>query len=505
MAAPATAIGIETVGMTKRFGDFTALEDVSLKVRPGAFQALLGENGAGKSTLVKCIMGYHRPDRGQLIVGAHEAAIASPRVAHDLGLGMVYQHFTLVPSMTVAENFMLGHTRLPALLHWRSEHQAIDAFFAAMPFRIPLDVPASALAAGEKQKAEILKQLYLGCRFLILDEPTSVLTPSEADEILGLLKTMTRDGRLSVLLITHKLREVMAFADEVSVLRRGRYVGGGAVGALGAEDCTRLMLGTTAIRQLAGRSGSPGQTALAISALDVDNDRGHPAVRRLDLAVRGGEIVGVAGVSGNGQRELVEALCGQRDRSGGTVQIHGKPYHARRTEMREERFACLPEEPLRNACVAGMSVSENMALRDFDRAPFAGTAGWLKPGEFRTAAAGLVARYGVKAASLDVPIGTLSGGNVQRAVLARELGGDADVLVVANPCFGLDLAAVAEIHAQLMEARNRGAAILMVSEDLDELLELADRIVVMFNGQLVHETAAADTDRAAIGRHMTGH
>ena len=503
MALETAALGIETVGMTKRFGALTALEDVSIKVRAGAFHALLGENGAGKSTLVKCVMGYHRPDGGQVIVGAHERDIGSPRIAQTLGLGMVYQHFTLVPSMTVAEYFVLGRTHLPAVLNWRTERQAIEEFFSAMPFRVPLDVPASALAAGEKQKAEITKQLYLGCRFLILDEPTSVLTPGEADEILGLLKTMTLEKKLSVLLITHKLREVMAFCDEVSVLRRGRYVGGGRIGALGADDCARLMLGTSVIRPLAGRSGSPGDASLEISGLTALNDRGHEAVRDLDLTVRGGEIVGVAGVSGNGQRELVETLCGQREASGGAVAIHGKPYHARRAEMREERFACLPEEPLRNACVAAMSLSENLALRDFDHAPFATGVGWLKPGEFRAAARSLIARYGVRAASPDVPIATLSGGNVQRAVLARELGGDADVLVVANPCFGLDMAAVAEIHAQLMDARNRGAAILMVSEDLDELIELSDRIVVMFNGQLVYETASAD--REAIGRHMAGH
>jgi len=217
--------GIEAVSVTKRFGGVTALDDVSLRVRAGSFHALLGENGAGKSTLVKCLMGYYRADAGEIILGDHQQIIDSPRTAHDLGLGMVYQHFTLVPSMTIAENFVLGKTQLPAVLNWREELARLERFFAAMPFRVPLDIPASALAAGEKQKAEITRQLYLGRRFLILDEPTSVLTPDEADEMLGLLKRMTRDGRLTVLMITHKLREVMAFADEVSVLRRGRYVG----------------------------------------------------------------------------------------------------------------------------------------------------------------------------------------------------------------------------------------------------------------------------------------
>jgi general nucleoside transport system ATP-binding protein len=497
--------GIEAVSVTKRFGGVTALDDVSLRVRAGSFHALLGENGAGKSTLVKCLMGYYRADAGEIILGDHQQIIDSPRTAHDLGLGMVYQHFTLVPSMTIAENFVLGKTQLPAVLNWREELARLERFFAAMPFRVPLDIPASALAAGEKQKAEITRQLYLGRRFLILDEPTSVLTPDEADEMLGLLKRMTRDGRLTVLMITHKLREVMAFADEVSVLRRGRYVGGGKIGEIGPGDCAELMLGNAEIRRLADRSGVPGVPTLEIAGLSADDDRGHPACRDIDIVVRAGEIVGIAGVSGNGQRELVEALDGQRPPSGGTVRVHGKPYHARRDQMHDARFYCLPEEPLRNACVAGMSVAENLVMRDFDRPPFAFGGWWLRPGSFRAAAARLVERYRIKTASLDAPIGTLSGGNVQRCVLARELGGDVAALVVANPCFGLDMAAVAEIHAQLMEARNRGAAILLVSEDLDELLELSDRILVMFNGRLVHETATATTDRAAIGRHMAGH
>jgi simple sugar transport system ATP-binding protein len=505
---PATALGtfgIETVGMTKRFGDFVALGQVSIHVRAGSLHALLGENGAGKSTLVKCIMGYYRADEGEVIIGDRQHAFDSPRDAHEQGLGMVYQHFTLVPSMTVAENFVLGRAHLPGVVRWREELDKLEQFFAAMPFRVPLDVPASALSAGEKQKSEILKQLYLGRRFLILDEPTSVLTPGEADEILGLLKAMTRDGRLTVLMITHKLREVMAFADEVSVLRRGRAVGGGKVGEIGPNDCARLMLGNTEIRPLAGRRDGVGAVALEIDRLCAENDRALPAVQEATLSIRSGEIVGVAGVSGNGQRELVEALSGQRALSGGTIRVHGKPYHARRAEMRDEQFACLPEEPLRNACVARMSVAANLVMREFDEPPFARGGWWLNPGPTRDAAAELVDRYRIKTTSLDAPIGTLSGGNVQRCVLARELGGNAQVLAVANPCFGLDMAAVAEIRAQLMDARNRGAAILLVSEDLDELLELSDRIVVMFNGRLVHETPAAGTDRTTIGRFMAGH
>jgi simple sugar transport system ATP-binding protein len=504
-ASRAEAIGIEVVAMTKRFGDLLALDDVSMRVRPGAFHALLGENGAGKSTLVKCIMGYYRPDQGQVIVGAQERVIDSPRDAHAFGLGMVYQHFTLVANMTVAENLVLARAHLPAIIDWRKERQALQAFVERMPFAIPLDASVANLAAGEKQKVEILKQLYLDHKFLILDEPTSVLTPGEADEILGVLRQMTRDGHLTVLMITHKFREVRAFADRVTILRRGRVAGNGATSALSPDDMARLMIGTQEISPPATRLATSGRVCLEVSGLTALDGAGQPALREVSLAVKSGEIVGIAGVSGNGQRQLVEALAGQSAASSGEIRVHGTPYHASRAEMHREKLAVLPEEPLRNACVARMSVADNLRLRDFDRAPFAVGGWWLRNGAARQAAERDIERYRIKTPSPDTPIGDLSGGNVQRTVLARELGGAVDVLVAANPCFGLDFAAVAMIRAQIMEARNRGAAVLLVSEDLDELLELSDRILVMFNGRLTFETRASAADRTEIGRHMAGH
>lgn len=492
--------------MTKRFGDFVALDDVSLRVRAGSVHALLGENGAGKSTLVKCIMGYYQPDDGGVIVGDHERVIRNPRDAHAQGLGMVYQHFTLVPAMTVMENLVMARADVPARIDWRAERARLEAFFADMPFSVPLDALVSGLAAGEKQKVEILKQLYLGSRFLILDEPTSVLTPGEADEMLGLIRDMAHEGAITVLIITHKFREVTAFADEVSVLRRGRRVGGGLVSEMTTDDMARLMIGDEAI--MAGKprlEREPGATRLDISDLSADDDTGKSAVKAVSVAVRAGEIVGVAGVSGNGQTELVQVLAGQRDAASGRVSVHGEAYEATRAEATRHRVFCLPEEPLRNACVPQMSVADNMAFRQFDRAPFAVGGVWLRPAAMRRAAVELIGRYKVKTSSPDAPIATLSGGNVQRAVLARELSGEVDVLIAANPCFGLDFSAVADIHSQIMEARNGGAAVLLVSEDLDELLELSDRIVVMFDGRIVSDTPIAAADRMEIGRHMAGH
>ncbi len=495
---------IEAIGITKRFGAFTALDNVSAKIEAGSFHALLGENGAGKSTLVKCIMGYYTPDDGSVLVDDREREIANPRDAHALGIGMVYQHFTLVPGMTVLENLVMARADVPAIIDWAKERKGVEAFLQKMPFRVPLNLPAARLAAGEKQKVEILKQLYLDRRFLILDEPTSVLTPQEADEVLGLLRQMTRDGLLTILMITHKFREVMAFADAVTVLRRGKPAGSGKVADLTPTDMATMMIGAEPPAHGNGdRTVHDGKVVVEIRNLVAENDAGAIAVEQLSLSLRAGEIVGIAGVSGNGQSQLVEVLAGQRVPVGGGVLVHGEPYGARRAESQRLRVFCLPEEPPRNACVPKMSVAENIAFRRFDQAPFARRA-WLNRKPMRTWAREMISRYRVKTVSADSPIADLSGGNVQRAVLARELSGDVDVLVVANPCFGLDFAAVAEIRGQILAARNRGAAVLLVSEDLDEIFELADRVLVMFHGHIVHETPIGSADIAVIGRAMAG-
>jgi len=503
--SPAGALALEVAMMTKHFGVNQALTDVSMRVGRGTVHALLGENGAGKSTLVKCIMGFYHADRGDVIVDDKERTIASPRDAHGLGLGMVYQHFTLVPNMTGAENLVLAREHLPAVIDWRLERQRLAEFLAKMPFKVPLDAAVASMAAGEKQKLEILKQIYTRRRFLILDEPTSVLTPQEADEILGMLRAMARQGEISILLITHKFREVLAFTDEVTVLRRGRLAGHGNPHKLGVDEMARMMVGSQDIPPPAERSGAPAATRLEIAGMRANNDIGEVIVKGLDLSVRSGEIVGIAGVSGNGQRQLVEVLAGQRDAVGGEIRVHGEAYHGRREEMRRHKIACLPEEPLRSASVPKMSVEENLALRVFDLPPYALGGWWLNREPFHRNAERLIEQYRIKTAGPSAPIATLSGGNVQRTVLARELSSDVDVLVVSNPCFGLDFAAVADIRGQIVAARNRGAAVLLVSEDLDEIFELADRIVVMFDGTIRYETPTESADRMVVGRHMAGH
>ncbi|WP_186190057.1 ABC transporter ATP-binding protein [Burkholderia gladioli] len=565
-AANGRALGIEVIGASKSFGAFRALDQVSLKIAPGSVHALLGENGAGKSTLVKGLVGYGPLDAGQIIADTREVRIASPRDAQALDIGMVYQHFTLAAGMSVEENLLLARAALPWRIDWRAERGRLERFLARMPFRLRLDAPVSSLAAGEKQKLEILKQLYLERRFLILDEPTSVLTPQEADEVLGLMRELASARVLTVLMITHKFREVLDFADAVTVLRKGRAVAQANVADTSRDELAAWMMGvetaardaaddattnatnatntTTSASASAAKNAATSTTTIATtgvvtsatsspaaslpdttlaaratrrpcpadapigleaSGLTVRDDLGLPAVRELSLAVRRGEILGIAGVSGNGQKALVEALIGQRQPAAGHMAVGGRPYRATREEMRERRVFAIPEEPLRNACIASMSVAENLALRDFDRAPLRAQGWRLDRRALRRRAAERIAEFKVSPPLPERAIGTLSGGNVQRAVLARELGQPVEVLIVANPVFGLDFASVADIHARLLAAREAGAAILLVSEDLDELLALSDRIAVMSAGRLVFETEAAGADRAVLGRHMAGH
>jgi len=501
---PLGAVGIETIGMTMRFGAFTALDGVSIRVEPGTFHALLGENGAGKSTLVKCMMGFYHATSGEMLVDAREARVPDPRAAHGLGLGMVYQHFTLVPSLTAAENLVISREETPGIIDWRSETGKLEEFMERMPFSVPLDQPVRALSAGEKQKLEILKQLYLGRRFLILDEPTSVLTPDEADEVLGHVKAMCRSGEITVLMITHKFREVTAYADDVSILRRGKLVGSGPVAGLGHADMARMMMGDEKLAEPAQRTGKTGDPVLSVHGICARDRSGLKQINVEALDVCAGEIVGIAGISGNGQMELMEILTGQRPVSGGEVLVKGSAYSATREEARVKCVRYLPEEPLHNACASRMSVTENIGFRSFDLNG-SSTRFWLSKHAMKESAKELVRAFKVKAASLDAPIASLSGGNVQRAVLARELSGEVDLLVISNPCFGLDFTAVAEIRARIMAARNAGAAVLLMSEDLDEILELADRILVMSEGQITYECAAAEADPAEIGHHMGGH
>lgn len=499
-------IALEAINLSKSFGTLRVLVNISFRLNRGSFHALLGGNGAGKSTLVKCIMGYYRADNGAVLIDNHECAINNTRDAHHFGLGMVYQHFTLVPDMTVLENLVLSRSPIPKIIRWHKEKQRLETLMAETPFQIPLNKKISAMAAGEKQKVEILKQLFLQREILILDEPTSVLTPQEADEILGMLKERTRTKNLSVLIITHKFREVMNFADDVSILRRGKLTYSGALAEQTPAMLAELMVGTEEIASIGLRDAVvKGELRLDINHLSAASDSGAIAVNDLSLQLHSGEILGIAGVSGNGQRELVEVLSGQRSAESGEIRVCGQPYTASREEMAKNRIYCLPEEPLHNACVPRMNLIENLALHVFDRPAYTRWRWFINHHSLKVHALALIDRYRITPPQPERWIETLSGGNVQRLVLAREISGEVDLLITANPCFGLDFAATAEIRRQLMQARNNGVAVLLVSEDLDELLELSDRIAVMFEGQLRYEALTAEANMDEIGLKMAGH
>ena len=500
------AATLATEGITKIFGAMRALDDVSVQIDAGSFHALLGENGAGKSTLVKCIMGFYGADAGAVLLDGARMSLHSPRQAQAHGIGMVYQHFTLVPCLTAAENLVMSRADAPRVINWRAETRALEAFMDRMPFRVRLNAQVADLSAGEKQKLEILKLLYLDQRFLILDEPTSVMTPGEADEVLTLLRGMAERKEITVLMISHKFREVKAFCDSFTVLQRGRVTGGGDAQSYSVAEMSRMMIGDTTLRERAPRVTCAAAAArLALDQVCATDETGRAVVDGVSLKIAPGEILGIAGVSGNGQSALVEVLTGQRALTGGRLTIDAAPFSPRRADLDRFKVFGLPEEPLRNAVVPRMSVAENIAFRRFDKPPLAGSLGLVSPARVRAEGEALIRRYNVRTSSADAPIETLSGGNVQRAILARELSGDVDVLIVANPCFGLDFASVAEIRAQIMEQRNRGAAILLISEDLDEILELSDRIAVMSEGKLGPAVAVEDTDRAKIGHQMGGH
>lgn len=497
---------LEAIDIGKTFGEVRALDRVSLRLQAHKVHALLGENGAGKSTLVKCLMGYYRPDSGQIMLRQREQEISSPQQAARLGLGMVYQHFTLIPNMSIAENIVLSRPNLPRMIDWKVETHALQSRMSDMPFQFDLQRKVRDLAVGEKQKVEITKQLLLDTQILILDEPTSVLTPTEADEVLEKIHQLTQAQKLTVLMITHKFREVMQYADQVTVLRKGQFVATAPVTDVNPQTLSDMMVGSEILHKPPERQmhGNPG-IKLKIDRLQVKNDQDLTVIKDLDLEVAQGEIVGIAGVSGNGQKQLVEALAGQRRVESGKILAHGLEFKPTQKAILQHRFYCLPEEPLKNACVGNLSVAKNLVLRKFNRPPFVRWRWLLRHTVVRHKAAELIQKYKVRTSGPDQPIAALSGGNIQRVVLARELAQEVSILVVSNPCFGLDFKAVADIRGQLLAARNQGAAILLLSEDLDEILELSDRFFVISGGQLVYQTTPAKADINTLGQYMAGH
>jgi simple sugar transport system ATP-binding protein len=500
---PTTAFpAVELRGITKRFGSLTANDRVDFAVQAGEIHGLLGENGAGKSTLMRILYGLYTADEGEIRVAGRPVAIRSPKDAIAAGIGMVTQHFALVGPLTVAENVILGHKGRFALNPRAAEQQVGDA---ARRFGIDVDPQAlvKTLSVGQRQRVEILKALYHNARLLILDEPTAVLLPQEAEQLFANLRQLRAAG-LSVVFISHKLHEVTSITDRVTVLRLGKVAGSRLTEGATRQELASLMVG----RELVGlsrRTAAPtGATVLTMTGVMALNGQGAPALRGLDLTVRAGEIVGVAGVSGNGQVELAQVLDGTRTITGGTVTVNSAPVvtasvTAGPAEMMAAGIGRIPED--RHASVVGeMSVAQNLALEhlhEFTR------GGRLDHRAIRRHAETLIAAYQIKAQP-DDRIRTLSGGNIQKCILARVIERNPQLIVVAQPTRGLDIGATEYVRNKLLEQRQRGAAILLFSEDLEELLELADRIAVIYDGRILADmpVAAATTER--LGLLMAG-
>ncbi len=501
------AAAVELRNITKRFPGVVANDGVDFEAAEGEVHALLGENGAGKSTLSNILTGLYRPDDGQIFVYGERRSFSSPREALDAGIGMVHQHFRLVPPFTVAENVILGDHRGEGR-HFMVYPRRIERRVAELGerYRIAVDPRARVwqLSLGEQQRVEILKALYREARILILDEPTAVLTPQEAESLFETLRVMAQEGR-TVIFISHKLNEVAAVSDRVTVLRAGKTVATTTTRGTSPKSLASLMVGRDVAEVVrTPREEWSGDTVLAVSNVSALGDRGSPALRDVSLTLRAGEILGIAGVAGNGQRELAEVVTGMRAPTAGSITVDG-----RRLRSGDARAAIgahvahVPEDRLHTGVAPSLSIAANSVLKSY-RTPRYARGPLLRLRAIREHAVRLIRQYDVRGGTPELPARRLSGGNLQKIVLAREFEGQPRVLVVASPTRGLDVAAIETVHAQLRTAASGGVGVLLISEDLDEILALADRIAVMYEGEIAAEREAGAASVEEIGLLMAG-
>jgi general nucleoside transport system ATP-binding protein len=479
---------------------------VDFEAAAGEVHALLGENGAGKTTLSNILTGLYRPDEGTISLFGQQVEFSSPRDAIDAGIAMVHQHFKLVSPFTVAENVVLGDHRSIGksfLLRTRAIERAVGELSRRYGLAVEPRARIWQLSLGEQQRVEIVKALYQDARILILDEPTAVLTPQEAEALFETIRAMAEDGR-TVIFISHKLHEVKAVADRVTVLRRGRTVATVPAADATPRSLAALMVGREIELGRTNGARAVAETRLELAGVSANGDRGGAAVKDVSLSVRGGEILAVAGVAGNGQRELAEAIAGMRPLTHGSISVGGR--RLRCGDPREAiaaGIAYIPEDRLGTGLAPGLSIASNVVLKSYRRPP-ASRGPLLLVRKVRELARNLMEHYDVRASSPDVPARHLSGGNLQKVVLAREFSGEPAVLVAASPTRGLDVAGIETVHSYLRSAAERGVALLLISEDLDEILALADRIVVMYEGAIAGEREATSATIEELGLLMAG-
>jgi len=494
---------LEMRGIRKAFPGVVANDNVSFDVRRGEVHALLGENGAGKSTLMNILYGLYRPDGGEIRVNGKAASFSSAREAIQAGIGMVHQHFMLIPVMTVAENIVLGvEPKKHLLLDESGAEQRVREISERFGLAVDPTALVSDITVGQQQRVEILKALYRGADLLILDEPTAVLTPQEAGELFQIIKSLQTDGK-SIIFISHKLNEVLEIADRITVLRRGKTIE--TVPRKGAteESLARAMVGRDVLLHVEKTAAKPGDVLLAAKELHVLDDRGIEKVRGVSLEVRAGEIVGIAGVDGNGQTELIDAITGLQKIESGSVTIAGTQLtHASARAALDLGVGHIPEDRQRRGLVLEFSVAENIALHDYAKRPDA-RFGWLFPGRMTNRAKRLINDFDVRGGGPSTPAGALSGGNQQKLVAAREIDRDPKILIAAQPTRGLDVGAIEYLHRRLIAERDKGRAILLISLELDEILSLSDRILVLYEGQIAGEHTG-EVSEEQIGLEMLG-
>ncbi|MGH3632138.1 MAG: ABC transporter ATP-binding protein [Sciscionella sp.] len=495
---------LELRGITKRFGTFLANDSIDLSVAPGEIHALLGENGAGKSTLMNVLYGLYRPDGGEILIDGRAREFSGPADAIDAGIGMVHQHFMLIGVFTVAENVMLGRewTAGPfGRLSPATARRKVTELSQRYSLQVDPDAVVGDLPVGIQQRVEILKALVSDVDVLILDEPTAVLTPQEIDELITIMDDLRAAGK-SIVFITHKLREVKAIADRITVIRRGTVVGETTPDAAESE-LAGLMVGREVTLQVDKKPAEPGDAALRIAGLTVRDERGFVTVDELNLDVRAGEIVALAGVQGNGQEDLAAALLGLRIPERGSITLRGEELLGRSPkEILRAGVGFVPEDRAHDGVVGSFSVAENLVLDTYDRSPF-GNAGALRLAEIRSNAEARVSEFDIRTPSADTPASTLSGGNQQKVVLAREMSRPLSLLVASQPTRGVDVGAQEFIHARIVAERDRGTPVVLVSTELDEVLGLADRIAVMYRGAIIG-VLPGGASRDEVGLMMAG-
>jgi ABC-type uncharacterized transport system ATPase subunit len=495
---------LEMIDITKRFGSVLANDRVNLQVRQGEIHAIVGENGAGKSTLMKVLYGLSRPDSGTIRLRSREVKIADPGVAIQLGIGMVHQHFMLIPQLTVAANLVLGmepHGRL-GTYDRRGAQQATRELAQALGFQITPQDLVGDLSVGARQRLEIMKVLYRGAELVVLDEPTAVLTPQEIGELFKTMRKLRENGK-TIIFITHKLSEVMELTHRVSVMRHGRVVGVMETDQVTPDQLAEMMVGRPVLGQVDKDPFQPGPVVLEVRDLHAVDARGAPRLRGVDFSLRAGEILGIAGVEGNGQTELVEVLNGLHQATAGQVFLEGRRVLGESPrQIREESVAHIPEDRQNRGLLLDFSLSENAVLGLQHRTEF--SRGWLRKRAIREHAEELVKQFDIRTPDVQIAVRSLSGGNQQKLIAAREVQQNPRLLIAAQPTRGVDVGSVEFIHQQLANLRSRGKAILLVSADLEEILGLSDTIAVMFRGKIVGQFQADQVDERTLGLLMMG-